>query len=377
MLTTTRTKTNAHTLDALARRAPATDDLLEVADWLGANGSHHLSPIARIELAERVITRRRFLIGAGVLALGSVTGCGPQEEAAAPTATVAPTITSATTPVVALDEFAGLSALALGVKPASVFLTFGYASAKAVFDFAGVQTTPAAPDGVNLESVAALKPTTIIGISIPTTAAAQETLNVIAPTTVIEYTASWQDQLKVTGAALGRAEAAATLTSRLEGAVTRLKADLAGAGKAGQIVSVIGALELDTFALSRTGLVGSILEQVGLKRPAAQDIATEPTNPFITISAERLNDHDADVIVLLSGGTYTPDALTASALWSTLGAVKANRVVNVVAELWFSSNAFGVDWIVRDVRAALLGDGEVATEADVVSRWQAFAATQG
>jgi ferric-dicitrate binding protein FerR (iron transport regulator) len=72
------TKTNAHTLDALARHAPATDDLLEVADWLGANGSHHLSAIERIELAERVISRRRFLIGAGALALGSVTGCGAQ-----------------------------------------------------------------------------------------------------------------------------------------------------------------------------------------------------------------------------------------------------------------------------------------------------------
>jgi iron complex transport system substrate-binding protein len=377
MLITTRTKTNAHTLDALAHHAPATDDLLEVADWLGANGSHHLSAIERIELAERVISRRRFLIGAGALALGSVTGCDPQGEAAAPTATVAPTITSATTVVAALDEFAGLSALALGVKPASVFLTFGYTSAKAVFDFAGVQTTPAAPDGVNLESVAALKPTTIIGISIPTTAAAQEKLNLIAPTTVIEYTASWQDQLKVTGATLGRAEAAATLTSQLDGAVTRLKADLAGAGKAGQLVSVISALELDIFALSRTGLVGSMLEQVGLKRPPVQDVATEATNPFIPISAEKIGDHDADTIFLLSGGAYNTDALTASALWTTLGAVKANRIVNVVAELWFSSNAFGLDWIVRDVRAALLDDGAVATEADVVSRWQVFTAARG
>ncbi len=331
-----------------------------------------------IELAER-ITRRRFLIGAGALAVGAITGCSAP-GASAPTATVVVprTASIATSALVALDEFAGLSALALGVKPASVFLTFGYASAKTVFDFVGVSTMLAAPGGVNLESVAALKPTTIIGISIPTTVAAQEKLNVIAPTTVIEYTASWQDQLKMTGATLGRAEAAATLTSRLDGAVTKLKADLSSAGKAGQTVSVIGVRGLDTFfALSRTGMVGSMLEQVGLQRPPVQDVATEATNPFILISAEKVGDHDADTIFLLSGGAYKTDALTASALWPTLNAVKSNQVVNVVAELWFSSNAFGLDWIVRDVRAALLGDGAVATEADIVSRWQAFTAAQG
>ncbi len=376
MIDATQTIATAPDLDRLTRRAPATDDLHRLADWLYANDHPHLSLIERIELAERLISRRCFLIGAGALVLGATTGCGPQEQAAAPTALAAPTA-DATLPVVALDEFAGLSALVLGVKPASVFLTFGYASARAVFDFAGVPTLQAAPNGVNLEAVAALKPATIIGISIPTTAAAQEQLNSIAPTTVIPYTASRQEQLQVTGATLGRAEAATALTSRLDRAVANLQADLAAAGKAGQTISVIGAAGLDAFALSRTGLVGSLLEQVGLKRPPAQDIATDATDPFLPIAAEKLGDHDADTIFLLRGGAYESDALTASALWSTLKAVKANRVVNVVAEVWLSSNAFGLDWIVRDVRAALLGDGAVATEADVVRRWQTFTAAQG
>ncbi|GIV93214.1 MAG: ABC transporter substrate-binding protein [Chloroflexus sp.] len=295
-----------------------------------------------------------------------------------PATSITPAAISSTAPtVVALDEFAGLSILALGVKPASVFLTFGYASAKAVFDSAGVHTVPASRDGVNLEAVTALEPETILGISIPTTVTAREKLELIAPTTVIEYTASWQDQLKVTGTAVGRAETATALINRIERGLTTLKTDLSSAGKAGQTISVIGTIAGNSFALSRTGSAGSILEQVGLQRPAAQNIATEPTNPFITISVERLNDHDADVIFLLSGGAYNPDGLIASTLWSTLGAVKANRVVNVVAELWLSSNAFSVDWIVQDVRAALLGDGTVATEADVVNRWQTFVASQG
>jgi hypothetical protein len=84
--TTTDTRTDDRALTALARRAPATDDLIELAAWLQSNGSHHLSAIERIELAERLITRRRFLIGAGAVGLGMIAGCGLQEEAAAPTA---------------------------------------------------------------------------------------------------------------------------------------------------------------------------------------------------------------------------------------------------------------------------------------------------
>ena len=59
------TTTDVVEIDRLTRRAPATDDLLDLADWLGTNGAAHLSAMERIELAERLITRRRFLIGAG------------------------------------------------------------------------------------------------------------------------------------------------------------------------------------------------------------------------------------------------------------------------------------------------------------------------
>ena len=75
------TTTDILNLDHLARRAPATNDLLEMADWLATNGPTHLSTIARIELAERLITRRRFLIGAGAFGLGVITGCGGQPTA--------------------------------------------------------------------------------------------------------------------------------------------------------------------------------------------------------------------------------------------------------------------------------------------------------
>jgi iron complex transport system substrate-binding protein len=76
---TTTITTWTQNLDSLTRRTPAIDDLLELAAWLQDNGHTHLSVIERIELAERLITHRRFLIGAGALAVGAITGYGPEE----------------------------------------------------------------------------------------------------------------------------------------------------------------------------------------------------------------------------------------------------------------------------------------------------------
>jgi iron complex transport system substrate-binding protein len=326
-----------------------------------------------------VTTRRQFIAGlSGLLGAASVSAIGLSAcgtAAPAGSAGAAPTAASSGA-VVALDEFAGLSVLALGIKPATIFLIFGYVSAKAIFDAANIKTVAAPADGVNLEAVAAVKPTRIIGVSVPTTAMVQDKLNVIAPTTVVEYTASWQDQLKVTGTALDRSDTANNLISRIEREIGALKTALETAGKAGQTVSVIGAVGIDAFALSRTGLIGSILSQLGMKRPAVQDVETEATDPFLPISPEKISDHDADIIFLLSGDGYQSDVLTGSALWPKLSAVQNKQVKNVTAEIWFASTVFGADWIIQDIRATLVNGTPAASSADVLNRWQTFSATK-
>jgi iron complex transport system substrate-binding protein len=329
------------------------------------------------------LSRRQFLLAAsGTIGASLLAACGatPAAPSAQPTEAPKPTDApaTATSPaqpsIVALDEFMGLAVLTLGVKPARVFLTFEYDTAKSIFDAAGVPTSPAFGGSANLEAVAALKPTDIIGISIPTTAEVKDKLNALAKTTVVEYTAPWRDQLKTVGDALGRADKADEVAGRIDTALASLKSEIATAGKAGSSVSVIGTLESQFFALARSGLVGSILEQIGLKRPASQDITTEPTNPFVPISAEKLTEHDADFVMLFGGGAYDPKPLTSLALWPQLTAVRDKKVSEVLAEVWFMPNTFGADWIIRDLRAALLGDGTVAKAGDVLSRWDAHMA---
>jgi ABC-type Fe3+-hydroxamate transport system substrate-binding protein len=162
--------------------------------------------------------------------------------------------------------------------------------------------------------------------------------------------------------------------ARVDASVATLKTDLQSAGLDGTSVSILGYRD-ELFALSRTGTVGSLLTQLGLGRPAPQDIDTEPTNPFVPVSAEQLTAHDADVIIVLSGTAYPTDPLTESPLWNTLGVVQNDSIAPVAAEPWFSANAYGVSWIVDDLRAILLSEGEVGTDADAVERWTSFSAS--
>jgi iron complex transport system substrate-binding protein len=311
--------------------------------------------------------QRRRRASVGLLVLSTLVAACGDDSAGGDT-----TRATVTRRVIALDEFAGLAALTVGITPVHVDTVFGYATASDVFDHLGVTTGTAGTDGVDLEAVAALTPTEIIGVSIPTTASAEVNLDELAPTTVIEYTATWQDQLRTVGQALGRVDQAAAVIARVEESIAALKADLAAAGRDGTTVSIVGYRD-GLFALSRTGAVGSLLTQLGLDRPAPQDVDTEPTNPFVALAAEQLTDHDADVFIVLSGSAYPTEPLTESPLWNTLEAVQNDSTALVAAEPWFSANAYGVDWIVDDLRAILLDEGDVGTDSDAVDRWTSFA----
>ena len=109
--------------------------------------------------------------------------------------------------VVALDDFAAMHALTLGVEPDLVLEVFEYESTSAVFDDLGLQTRPYGAE-LDLETVAGAAPDLILGVSIPTTASAQSQLDAIAPTTVVDYTAGWDEQLASVAEALGRGSTA-------------------------------------------------------------------------------------------------------------------------------------------------------------------------
>lgn len=273
--------------------------------------------------------------------------------------------------VVALDDFAALNVLSLGVTPDLVLEVFEYETTTAIFDNLGLTTQPYGAD-LDLEQVIAAEPDVIIGVSLPTTLSKEADLASIAPTTILDYAGTWQEQMDAAAAALGRQDAATALQARLEGDLDALATDLASAGVTGTVVSVIGD-NAGRFSPPPDTALGSLLAGAGLERPAAQLTANTP--PFVSFSPETLRDHDAEVLYLLSGGAYATDGLEGSPLWPQLTAVTSDAVDEVNGETWLGSSAFSVDWVIRDLRATLLDDGAAAPGSDAPARFAEFLAS--
>jgi iron complex transport system substrate-binding protein len=106
---------------------------------------------------------------------------------------------------------------------------------------------------------------------------------------------------------------------------------------------------------------GSVLEDVGLPRPAAQRQPGEPGKPFISISLERLDLLDGDVIfaALDPGAEDSFRKFQTSPLWQTLKAVKNNRVYVVDSGYWAFGNILAANGILDDLFQYLLHEESI------------------
>ncbi|MGL5819274.1 MAG: ABC transporter substrate-binding protein [Phycicoccus sp.] len=270
--------------------------------------------------------------------------------------------------IVALDDFAAVQALSLGVRPDYVLTAFQYETTKAIFDDLGIRTGPYGAE-LSVEKVLAERPDIVIGVSLPTTVDKKEQLAGRAEVTIVDYAGSWQDQLRETAAALGRQTQAAEVERRVGGQVADLRADLREAGLAGDRTSVVGDIE-GLFSPPSDTVLGSVLTGVGLDRPEAQRTANTP--PFVTFSAEGLLDHDGDHVFVLDEAAYDADGLARSPLWPRLQAVADGSVTRVNGETWLGTSAFSVDWVLRDLRSVLVDGSAPATGADAAARFAQF-----
>ncbi|GIV22278.1 ABC transporter substrate-binding protein [Chloroflexus aurantiacus] len=340
--------TDTWRIDHLARHAPATDDLPELATWLQCNGAAHLSPIERIELAERLITRRRFLIGAGVLALGMISGCGSGAPASIPTATVAATRTVrhayGTTDVplnpqrvIALDAFFTLTPLVeLGV-PVIGSVSLG---SPAVYPGLSAQESANIVSVGNgrlgsLETVAALKPDLIIGIDF--VEPPYEELSQIAPTVIIPTALDWKEQHRALGEATGTYERAERGIAAYEERVALLRSRIPDLTVS--YLSLIGETPLLYLQGPKAWAPARILADVGVQRPA-DEIVSDDTF-FKALSLEVLPELKGDV--LLYSADYpgiSPEeissvrSLLANPIWQQIPAVRAGRAFQVTGAHW-------------------------------------------
>jgi iron complex transport system substrate-binding protein len=229
MPTLTELTTATLTLDTLARRAPASDDLLVLADWLGNNGHTLGSAIERIELAEQLITRRRFLIGMGTLVLA---GCGTP-GASAPTAMVAATrqitddlgrvvdVPAEPQRVVVLDPSRSTVHLVeLGLTPLAATHNESTGSETGLFpailgDAAKAITSVGLSGAANLEQITALRPDLIL-YNMPFEEIDVNLLAAIAPTVAYNFDRPYEEHLRFIAGVVGRTTQAEALITDFE-----------------------------------------------------------------------------------------------------------------------------------------------------------------
>lgn len=117
--------------------------------------------------------------------------------------------------LLALDEFAALNALTLGVKPDTVFATLQSQAAKEILQSEGIEVVdkPTFFQSPDVEQIAAVHPDRILLSDVGSLTSITVQANEIAPTTVLAYAAPWREVLNTAATALGRESEAREIVS--------------------------------------------------------------------------------------------------------------------------------------------------------------------
>ncbi|NJO83485.1 MAG: ABC transporter substrate-binding protein [Blastochloris sp.] len=335
-------------LTTLASHSPAIDDLRELADWLAEHGADHLSAIERIELADWLITRRRFLIGAAALAVGAITGCGAPSGGASPA--VIPdgwprtiehaggSLTLSAPPeriVVANAQFVRDDVLALNVEPVLLAVTESIPLTPWLLD-AGAGNLPpldVSTGQPNLEVVAAVRP----DIVIDNVTAAPSVYADAFPLLGLDFKQSVDDRLRLLGRALPARNDAEQIIANLDQMVTSFQPAWRP-----QSITIFSAAEDGPFVYLPASGPGFLLQRLGLP---LSDRGRAADEFGFSVSFERLDALDADLVITVvpyPDFTAPLDALEANPLFQMVPAVAAGRYVRLdpvdsQAFLWASA----------------------------------------
>lgn len=266
------------------------------------------------------------------------------------------TIPSAPTRVVVLDTGELDATIALGVVPVgavrapveSGFLHYLAPRATGT-ELVGTITEP------NLERIAALRPDLILSSKLRHEALYPE-LAQIAPTVFTETVGVvWKQNLRANAEALGLEGKASELLAAYEARADDLGGRLARRGPL-PTVSLVRFLAGETRLYQKASFIGTVLADVGLPRPASQDVDAFAAK----IGPEQVEMAAADVIFTTFYGSAdktTKSLITTSPLWPQLEAVKTGRAFEVDDDHWMLGIGILAANLVLDDIARLLGAG--------------------
>ncbi|NUP54085.1 MAG: iron-siderophore ABC transporter substrate-binding protein [Catenulispora sp.] len=188
----------------------------------------------------------------------------------------------------------------------------------------------------NLELITSLKPDLILTSKVRHEKIYTQ-LAAIAPTVMAETTGfPWKANLALYAQALGKETEAKTAVAQYEARAAELgEAIKAKNGGKLPTVSVVRFVAGPTRLYQKSSFSGVVLADVGLPRPAAQDV----DQLMLEVSAEQIGKADADVVFVTTSDDPSKTKETevqGTAVWKDLPAVKAGRVFTVPDETWMS-----------------------------------------
>lgn len=257
--------------------------------------------------------------------------------------------------VVTLDQPLLANAIALGIQPVGSTLRPNFFSGEMPPYLAGKVDEDLASIGTasqpNLETILELKPDLILGFDFGID---YDTLSQIAPTVIIEWqdAGHWQEHLLKAAEAVDKVEAAAKLLTDYETRITDLRAAFGQPPENIQVsLAYIGGNTPFVRSDVKNSFAGSILADVGLSRPPAQDIIDDRYQ--IEISPEKIPNLDGDVLFLFAidddQGEETWTRMENHPLWQQLEVVQRNRVYQVDFRTWRMRNILAAQGVIDDL----------------------------
>jgi iron complex transport system substrate-binding protein len=334
--------------------------------------------------------RKAAALAAALAALGALTACGSDEEAAT-TPEASGSAGAAAFPVRIEHKFgttevpdvpervvtAGYTehdtVLALGVQPVGVReFTGGYRYRErpwAQEALAGSEPEVVGAEELNFEAVAAQRPDLIVATHSGITEADYERLTRIAPTIAqtdehVDFGMPWQDQTLMIGRALGRAEAARKVVSDVEAEFEKTREEHPEFEGATAILSYGGPDGYGAYASADTR--SRFFADLGFRTPPEVDELAGDSF-YVEFSQEQFRLMEQDAVVMFA----KREDVIGNPVFKRLDAVRDDRVIYLDLDDQFSgalgySSPLSLPYLLDEATPKLAAavDGNPATEVE-------------
>lgn len=292
------------------------------------------------------LTRREFLVGAGLIALAPACGSGEEggDGPSGETRTVEHMFGSTGVPVepkrvAALFVTVASALVSVGIEPvALVENTVEFCEPleellEPDINLSEVESIGSVNE-FSLERLAALEPDLIVGTEFNALdKAGYERVSEIAPTVIFEYpgTERWRELFEEVTGAVGRSEKAGEVMRRYEEALDQARRQFDGSLE----ISFVRISDGASYILDTSqSFAGQVATEMGLAvTEGPEGVGERPNEAIFEVSIERLDLVTGDVIVLPRAWAdeeeSSLDALSDQPLWQRLPAVRAGRIVEV------------------------------------------------